>query len=432
MESKVDRAWVLVELGRLDAGREMFAEVLAADPEDWSALTGMAEVALRLGEYARALEYSELALRVVPEHSLVWRIRALAKAQEAADTLEPVWRRELREQAVQSALRATEIDPEDVDNLRVLAVTRRETDPGAALENLDEALEIDPGNVDVHVLRGSILHHHVRGPNSLELAEAAFRTALELAPENTEALLELALIELAHGRLDVAREELLRAAVLEPARGGQVRALLETIDRERDRRALALRAALGPGPDDDPPVPVDYAAIVAAPPAPDPAPNMWVAVSGYGGEDGADRPVAGEPPAPGSGPSSPEPPYDPVPPPVVHRSPRPRRAPRPAPPPPRPSGGIGGRLIGFGLAALALVAFHGIANSGDDDAGDRPGFTPPATIWRTQYRLPPTLYPDPFEHFPSRVVLPSGLGQLPTRAPTAPRVTLPPNVNPHQ
>ncbi|MET9489410.1 tetratricopeptide repeat protein [Nocardia sp. NPDC006630] len=243
MDGRIAKARVLMELGRFAGARELLGEVLAGDPENAVALADMAEVAFRLREYGRALEFSAAALRRTPEDTFVWRVRALAELALARDaSLGPVVVREHRAAAVAAARRAVEIDPENADNLRILAATLRDEDPVAALQKLAAALEVDPDNVGVYLLRGLILRRNLRGPDSLRLAEEAFRAVLRLDPENAEALYELALIDLERGNRAAGEEQLRRVARLDPEYGDAVRENLEWLAREDDRLAAAARA----------------------------------------------------------------------------------------------------------------------------------------------------------------------------------------------
>ncbi|WP_157574357.1 tetratricopeptide repeat protein [Nocardia jejuensis] len=265
MDSKIDKAWVLMDLGRLEGAREMLGEVLAGDPENALALAVMAEVALRMREPERALEYSATALRLMPDSTFVWRIRALAEGQVASGTEDPVLVRECRGRALDAAQRAVDLDPDDVDNLRILAATQRHSDPDAALRTLARALEIDPDNVRLHVLRGAVLRlnlpRNLRDPSSLANAEKAFHRALELEPENIEALFELGRIDLMRGDNEAAKDRFRLVARLDTSAAGAVREMLEWIAEEEQRLAQAefeavaeaeawshLRAAAQPPP----------------------------------------------------------------------------------------------------------------------------------------------------------------------------------------
>ncbi|MFB8008147.1 tetratricopeptide repeat protein [Nocardia sp. NPDC056000] len=241
MDSRIERARVLASLGRLEAARETLGEVLAGEPEDVVALADMANVVLRLRDYSRAVEYSALALRGDPENTFAWRVRALGElgmARDAGLGEEAVAEHRLRAQV--AAEQAVKIAPENTDNLRILASTKRDRDPAAALATLDTALEIDPDDVSVHLLRGFILRRNLKGHT--EQAAAEFREALRLDPENAEALYELALIDIDGGDREAGKEQLRRVALLDPEYGSAVRDHLNWLDEDDQRIALAAQA----------------------------------------------------------------------------------------------------------------------------------------------------------------------------------------------
>ncbi|AYF73088.1 tetratricopeptide repeat protein [Nocardia yunnanensis] len=228
MSEKIEKALILTELGRLEAARDMLAEVLAGEPEDALALARMADLCRQLGEYERALEFSASALRVTPDSTYVWRVRALSEFRLGMDTSGEVAAGH-RARAVEAARHAVELDPSSVDNLRVQATTQWDTDPSAALQLLDRALELDPDNAQVHVLRGLIFRWQLSVSDKLARAEAAFREALRLEPEHSQALYELALITRVRGDLSTGTQQLRRVAELDPEYGGRVREQLDRV-----------------------------------------------------------------------------------------------------------------------------------------------------------------------------------------------------------
>ncbi|MGW3545542.1 tetratricopeptide repeat protein [Nocardia niigatensis] len=356
MSEKIEKARVLADLGRYDGAREMLAEVLASEPEHAAALADMANLAYRVGEYERALEFAASALRVTPDDVFVWRVRALSELQlaRAADGEAVV---ERRERAVSAARRAVELDPGNVDSVRILAATQRDTDPAAALANLDQALELDPDNVHVHLLRGLTLRRNVQGPEAPAQAEAAFREVLRLEPENTEALYELALLTVDQGDREAGATQLRRVAQLDPAYGDVVREQLEWLAKQDALRAQAAREAA--------------TARVR---------------SRYGGA-AAGAPLPVPPPAPG--------------------------APQPAQ---KPGGGRFGRwAAGF----VVLMVIRGLIAAGSHhDSTPATHYTPPSAV-PSYWQRPITIQPLPSFAWPSDIPRPPY--QLRTPAPTAPR-----------
>ncbi|MGW4530082.1 tetratricopeptide repeat protein [Nocardia sp. NPDC004340] len=246
MSEKIEKARVLADLGRFEAAREMLGEVLAGDPEDPEALADMANLAYRAGEYERALEFAGTAMRVVPDEPFVWRVRALAELQlsRAAAGDEGAQR---RVRALAAARRAVELEPDEAVNFRILAATQRDTDPAAALENLELALELEPDDPHTHLLRGLTLRRNVHGPDAQAQAEAAFREVLRLEPDHAEALYELALLAVDRGDNRAGAEQLRRVAQLDPAYGDVVREQLAWLAAQDELRARAVREAAAGG-----------------------------------------------------------------------------------------------------------------------------------------------------------------------------------------
>ncbi|GAA2476105.1 tetratricopeptide repeat protein [Nocardia seriolae] len=237
MSDKIVKARALRDLGRREGARELLAEALAADPDDADALAEMAVVCLQLGEFERALEFSESALRLVPEVSYAWRIRAHA-AVRAADGApdRSVERRELSITARTAARRALEINASEPSNHVTFALAYAEKDPTSALAAIDRALELDPESIDAFRMRAYI-------PRALlpdnDRAAAALGEILRLDPENAGAIHDLGRIDAAQGDLETAAARMLRAGQLNPARGDEIR---------RDLAWVRAQQALQPRP----------------------------------------------------------------------------------------------------------------------------------------------------------------------------------------
>ncbi|MGW4351737.1 tetratricopeptide repeat protein [Nocardia sp. NPDC004582] len=230
MSEKIEKARVLGELGRYEAARELLAEVLASEPDNADALAEMAEASYQLDEYERALEYVGRALRLTPDSVYVWEVRALTElqcARAASGAVAAEW----YARAVASARRGAELTSGAANSFRILAATQRDTDPTAALANIDRALELEPDNAQAHLLRGVTLRLHRRGRKARARAEASFREALRLSPEHPEALYQLALLTLRRGERERGASELRRVAALDPSYGDAVRPLLERLAR---------------------------------------------------------------------------------------------------------------------------------------------------------------------------------------------------------
>ncbi|WP_167471558.1 tetratricopeptide repeat protein [Nocardia arthritidis] len=232
MNAQVERARTLIELNRPAAARELLATVLAAEPDNAGALAALASAWYQSGDYGQTITSCRSALSALPTYQYAWRLLAFAEFQlslrSADDRREQSSR---RRNAVAAARRAVELGPEDAENLRTLAVVQQFADPREALTLLDDAMELEPENAGIHLLRGAILRRQTSRPDALAQADTALRKALELDPENARARYNLALTQLASGRRRAGRDGLRKAAELDPELADEVRAQLAVSTR---------------------------------------------------------------------------------------------------------------------------------------------------------------------------------------------------------
>ncbi|MGW4244970.1 tetratricopeptide repeat protein [Nocardia sp. NPDC004722] len=235
---KIAKARALIALRRYRDARELLAEVLAADPDNATALADMGKVALMLGDGERALEFTAAALRLAPESAYIWRVRVYAALRTTLGERDPALRRAATDLALEAARRAVELDPLASESFRVLAAAQRGDDPRAALASIDRAVEIDPENVVAHQMRADILGEDL---DRREESEAALRTVLRLDPENAAARFDLALLDLARGDREAAVRGLRGIGATDPRWGNTVRAQLRLIALQDRLDALARR-----------------------------------------------------------------------------------------------------------------------------------------------------------------------------------------------
>jgi tetratricopeptide (TPR) repeat protein len=193
------------------------------------AATHCAAVALiGRGEYSRAAETMETLARTMTDSTVALRARLLGQAGNAWTIAgEP-------ERAYAAQTEALGLNPRDPNVLIDRGITLTSTKKfWAALDDLNQALEIAPGRVDALVFR-AIAWRHLE---SLELADDDIRRALALAPDNLDALLESGTIRRRKGDNDGARRAWLR--VLKRAPDGStadaVRSNLERMDGNKRR-----------------------------------------------------------------------------------------------------------------------------------------------------------------------------------------------------
>jgi tetratricopeptide (TPR) repeat protein len=117
------------------------------------------------------------------------------------------------------------------------------------IEAAQKALELDPGLADAHVLMGTTFQRQWRWTE----AEAEFRRALELAPNNALAYRGLAFWLLCHGRTEEAMDWSRRARELDPLgvpAAGHGRILFHA--RRYDEAIRQYRSVLADDPDHAP------------------------------------------------------------------------------------------------------------------------------------------------------------------------------------
>ncbi len=199
-----DRALLLFETNRPAEAEKMLMEGLAQDPEQPLTLTLLAICRLRLNKDAAALEASQQALMLAPDHTFVLTThgrtlaanrknadarRALMSAlevdptyAEAYSVLAQIEYSEQRwEMTLHNAESGLEHDPSDqtLINLRAMALVKLNRSEEAA-QTMDYALYNDPEDSFSHGNKGWV--HVERG--QYDEAVASFREALRLDPNN--------------------------------------------------------------------------------------------------------------------------------------------------------------------------------------------------------------------------------------------------------
>lgn len=234
MDSRIERAAVLADLGRLEDARELFAQVLAVEPENCAVLIHMAVVSLRLSEPERALEFCDAGLRVQPENVELWKHRAftLYLLTKFAPPGSESQRNHYGDASI-AAHRSVDLEPEGIGSLRVLAQVQSLTDPAAALATVDRALAIDSELSTVHEVRAEILSRlRHRDASFGDQAIAAYREALRLDPEDARPAFELACLEYERDDLAPALSHFRTAVRLDPRFGKRARQYVRQIEME--------------------------------------------------------------------------------------------------------------------------------------------------------------------------------------------------------
>jgi predicted O-linked N-acetylglucosamine transferase (SPINDLY family) len=232
------RAQGLQQQGQLATARELYQEILDAEPDHFDALNAMGVLAGQSKDLQQAIQYFERAIAVQPGNSGAHCNRGLALKQ----LLQP-------EAALGCFDRAIALDPRSA----IAHYSRAEAckDLGRtdeALASYAEAIAINPGFVHAFYGRGVVLQQSAR----LHEAIACYDAAIRLKPDHFEAHVHKALSLLSVGRHVEAMASCDRVVALRPnhapayvLRGNMLRAL--------DSRQAALtnyEQAIAIDPDD--------------------------------------------------------------------------------------------------------------------------------------------------------------------------------------
>lgn len=204
MTSARQRAFLLLQQGRVDLAETELRRALAEDPNDAETHALLALALCDLSREAEALEEANRAIGLAPEltPAHLARSQALLQLDRAADAeasareairIDPadadafaalsaaLTARRQRQEALDAAEQALRLDPEhpSATNLRAIALVRlgRRDEASGAIEG---ALSRDPENAVSHANRGWTLLHQ----NDVKGAMLSFREALRLEPGN--------------------------------------------------------------------------------------------------------------------------------------------------------------------------------------------------------------------------------------------------------
>lgn len=187
-----DNADVLVQLGfaqlalaNNDAARQMFEQALAVAPSYEDARFGLAQIAFRSGNLAEALKLTETVLVAQPDNSEAKRLLVSIEGAEAA----------VRSQRAKPA-------PSRVEGMLQRARKLRDESRFDEAEALyREALSLSPDNADILVALGLVAGFQQK----FDEAGAFFRAALQRAPDYLDASLGLVRLAMWQGDLAEAR-----------------------------------------------------------------------------------------------------------------------------------------------------------------------------------------------------------------------------------
>jgi Flp pilus assembly protein TadD len=223
--------------GDLDQARDIYKSVLSRAPREAAALHGLALIAVDQGVPDKALPFLFTCLQIAPESaiyrtSLGLALMKLGKLHEAAA------------QFLDAANRPPGLAEPRIHLARALCRMNRRAE---GLKILTETADLFPQRVDVWVAKGQ----EERAQRQPAAAEASFRRARALAPEDARVLNDLGVAVRAQGRTAEAvaiYREALAIAPNDPLTHGNLgNALTELKDENAAEHHLREAVALAPG-----------------------------------------------------------------------------------------------------------------------------------------------------------------------------------------
>lgn len=196
----VERARTLVRLGRFDDAVSSLHQLLGRDPESSSGWCLLAQAQLGRLDHQAALEAADRAVAVAPESNWAHRLRSIALGALGES-----------EEALAAALAAIKWAPNEWQGYACLAgiFTQIKNRRSEAIPAAEYAVALAPNETGAHLALGAA----AAANKKRKQAEEAFRRALELDPQNSDAHNALA-------RLNLRRSRFGRAGNLAEAAGG--------------------------------------------------------------------------------------------------------------------------------------------------------------------------------------------------------------------
>lgn len=209
---------------------DVLRTALAAHPQQPRLLTAFARAKLGQGDGFAAATSAHAALAIEPEYEYPMRVYTLA-LQELGRLQEALW----------MAWRTVTTHPQSqaahYTYAQMLEAAQRYRE---ALPAVDEALRMDPGDVDSLILRGDVLVNLAQ----LDAAEAAYTEALRLRPDDADAVHSMARLKYVRRRRWGAIRGFIGAGSLDPRYGNvsrhNVGVVLTDVLRRRTWLVLAV------------------------------------------------------------------------------------------------------------------------------------------------------------------------------------------------
>lgn len=194
----------LLSVGQYIRARELAAQQVAAFPERPDSYHSLARVLLVLNDATSAVAAAEQAIALAPEWSPAWSVHSAA--------LYNAGRFAAAETSIREAIRL--VPDAAIYFLRYARILRFGGKREQALELAKQAVELDPDDEDTHQLIAQLLFEV--SPSKWHLSEEAALRAIALNPEDANGFAILGGIRLSQRRYDEAEESYRTALQLDP------------------------------------------------------------------------------------------------------------------------------------------------------------------------------------------------------------------------
>lgn len=174
VENLLERAQVLIEVGRNAEAFSVLKEAAMVAPEDHRVLCRLSLASIRLKDYSGGLNYAKLAVAAAPDSEWAHRLSSIAY-------------RNLKDpqEATAAARRAVSLDVQNCQGYHVLAMAQIALgDVDSAGRSAERALELAPYDANILALQAEV----AISLDKCTEAEKWARQALEIDAENVEAL----------------------------------------------------------------------------------------------------------------------------------------------------------------------------------------------------------------------------------------------------
>jgi len=223
--SALGRAGMLTDIGRLADAMGAYGAVLREEPDDVQALCGMSRCLGKLGKPAEGLRLAERAAALAPADDWPHRLRSAHLLQLAR-----------HRPALDAARTARALDP--IGFATMLSLFEAQValrDRAGAGETARQMIETHPAKPEAHNAVGRAAMLRRQWP----AAEAAFRDALRLAPQEPVYQSNLALALERRGNRREAMQHFRSAVQTDPGNATARRQLFHAIDRRLAAAGLA-------------------------------------------------------------------------------------------------------------------------------------------------------------------------------------------------